>query len=398
MIAKMGLALYIGRSFNLADIGTYGLVMGAVTMLTVVMGQDLIYVVSRDIVGAHPATVLYKMRDQAVLYGLNYLALAVVMAALITAHGVDVPPRTMIYVLVLTVFESFGAVTYANQNSLHQQVLANAMLFIRSGLWVFPVVALCMLNAAYRNADTLLIGWMIGSGVSVVATLWTWRSLPWGEVMRRPVDWRWVGKGVRIGSLVWLGMMGLTAGTFVDRFVVEHYLTLEDVGVLTFYFSFTNALLTLMQSGVLAFATPRMIQHHRDNAHDRFHQEAHRASRQILIGSGAVAVGLGIFVPLLGILLGRHAFVSSSGVFLLMLFATWLRANADVKNYILFARHQDRAIWLGNLLFLIPALGGNLLLVPLFGFSGVGYSAVCASAFLLVWRWHHVRGYKHPTR
>ena len=398
MLAKMGLALYIGRYFALADIGIYGLVMGAVTMLTVVMGQDLIYVVSRDIVGATPATVLHKMRDQAVLYGLNYLALALVMGALIATHALDIAPRTMFYVLILAVFESFGAVSYANQNSLHQQVLANAMLFIRSGLWIVPTVALCMINPSFRNADTLFIGWIIGSGVSVAATLWTWRSLPWGEVMRRPIDWRWIGQGMRIGSLIWLGMMGLTAGTFVDRFIVEHYLSLEDVGVLTFYFSFTNALLTLVQSGVLAFATPRMIQHHRDNAPDTFREVAIRASRQTAIGSGIVALALGLFVPLLGFLLGRSAFVAGTSVFLMMLFATWLRANAEVKNNILFARHQDRAIWLGNLLFLIPALGGNLLLVPIFGLNGIGISALCASSFLLAWRWSHEHRYKRPAR
>ena len=53
-----------------------------------------------------------------------------------------------------------------------------------------------------------------------------------------------------------------------------------------------------------------------------------------------------------------------------MLFGTWIRANAETLNYILYARHQDRAIWFGNLLFLIPAIGGNALLVPWIGFAG----------------------------
>lgn len=397
MLAKMGLTLYMGRFFNLSDIGTFGLVMGTVMILSVVVGQDLIYVVSRDIVGADPATALHKMRDQVLHYGINYLALAAVMLTLIATHAVPVSSKTMLYALVLTVLESLGTVSYYNMISLQLQVRANALFFIRAGLWVLPVVALCIINPALRTADTVLTGWAIGAGVSLLMTLWLWRKLPWKEVMPRPVNWAWIRKGIKIGSLIWLGMIGLTSGTFIDRFVVGHYLSLEDVGVLTFYFSFTNALLTLMQSGVAAFAIPRMVQQHRDNAHDAFHKEARHASAQINISAGILAIGLGICVPLLCYLLGRHAFVASTNVFLLMLFGAWLRANADMKYNILFARHQDRAIWLGNLLFLIPALGGNLALVPIFGLCGIGYSAVIASTFLLLWRWAHVRRFTYPA-
>ncbi len=109
-----------------------------------------------------------------------------------------------------------------------------------------------------------------------------------------------------------------------------------------------------------------------------------------------VAIGLGIAVPLFGYLFNRQAFVDYMGTFWLMLLGTWLRANAETFSNILFARHQDRAIWLGNLLFLIPALGGNLVLVPLLGFKGIGFSTIAASAFILAWRWHYVRSYNPP--
>ena len=308
-----------------------------------------------------------------------------------------VSAKTLIYVFVLTILEGIGTVIYYNQNSLHQQLRANALFFIRSGLWVFPIVGLCIFYPDLRTADTVLMAWIIGNVLGLIATAWLWRGMPWLEACRKRIDWLWITRGMKTTILVWLGMLGITCGSFVDRFVVEHYLTLEDVGVLTFYFSFTNAMLTLMQSGVAAFATPKMVQHHRDNAHDDFHKEARHATRQVNIGAGALALCLGIVVPALSYLLGRHAFVVATPVFLLMLFGTWLRSNADMKYNILFARHQDRAIWLGNLLFLIPALGGNLLLVPIFGLSGIGYSAVIAATFLLIWRWWHVQHYTHTA-
>ena len=396
MILKMGLAVYMARYFSLAELGIYGLVFGSVTVLTVIMGQDLIYVVSRDIVGADPATALHKMRDQAVLYGLNYLALIGVILFLVYTNGVDVSPRTMLYTLVLAILESLGTVTYFNMNSLHLQLRANVIFFIRSGLWTIPVIGLCALFPELRTNDTVLIGWIIGAAISLATTLWCWRDLPWRDVMGRKVNWPWIRRGIKMGAPIWLGMMGLTCGTFVDRFVVEHYLTVEDVGVLTFYFSFTNALLTLIYSGVASFTTPRMIKHHRDKAHTEFQEEVARAHKQVAFGAGIIAISLGITVPLLSYLMGRDVFVAHAGVFWLMLLGAWIQSNSSTFYNVLYARHQDKAIWLGNFLFLIPALGGNLLLVPILGFQGVGYSAVMASTLLLGWRWWHAKHFSPP--
>jgi O-antigen/teichoic acid export membrane protein len=276
-------------------------------------------------------------------------------------------------------------------NSLNQQIPANALYCIRAGLWVLPTILLCVERPELRTANTVFVAWIIGAVLSLAGTLWYWRRYPWRAVMSRPVDWPWLVNGVKTSSLVWLGLIGLTAGSFVDRFVIEHYLTLEDVGVITFYFSFTNALLTLMQSGVAAFATPQLILHHRNGNKEDFQMEARRANRQISIGGGVIAVGLGVAVPVLAVYLGKNALIAAVGIFWLMLIGTWVRANAEMLSNILFARHQDRAIWLGNLLFLIPVTGGNIVLVPLLGLYGVGLSTVLAAALLFAWRWWHVR-------
>ena len=389
MMAKFVLTIYVGRYFQLTDIGAYGLVTGAVMMLSVVVGQDLIYVVSRDIVGTDSATAFYKMRDQLVWYGMNYLALVVIGCICISIPHFYFSPKIIIYTIILTILESIGTITYSNMNALNLQVRANLLFFTRSGFWVIPVIFVCALEPSLRKVDTIFIFWIGGSAISLLATLWLWRDLPWAVFWSRPVDWVWIKAGVNIGSLIWLGMIGLTCGSFADRFIIAHYLNLKYVGIMTFYSAFTNALLTLTQSGVTAYSMPRMIQYHRDNNQEQFEREARVSSRQVAIGSGLMAVSLSIAVPTMSYVLGLDKFFSNSGIFLLLMFGTWIRSNAEIKGSVLIAIHQDRAVWLGNVLFLIPALGGNLILVPLLGFYGIGYNAVISSSFLLLWRrWH----------
>jgi O-antigen/teichoic acid export membrane protein len=84
--------------------------------------------------------------------------------------------------------------------------------------------------------------------------------------------------------------------------------------------------------------------------------------------------------------------VEYTGTLWLMLIGVWIRSNADTLYYILFSRHQDRAIWLGDLMYLIPSFGCNALLVPLIGFKGIGLSAIISSSYLIVWRgWHVIK-------
>jgi O-antigen/teichoic acid export membrane protein len=94
---------------------------------------------------------------------------------------------------------------------------------------------------------------------------------------------------------------------------------------------------------------------------------------------------------LLGRSFHRPQFVDNAPVLWLMMAGMWIRCNAETLYQVLFARHQDRAIWLGNMLFLVPALVCNTVLVPLVGFIGIGYSAIISSVFLLLWRGFHVR-------
>ena len=389
LAAKLVLTLYMGRYFALSDLGVYGLVFGAVILLNTILGQGFSFVVARDVVHVAPDTAFHKMRDQALLYAANYVVLAIAAIILIQTGFDNIAPKVIIYTLLLTILEGYAGIIHGNMNSLNQQLMANAMFFVRSGLWVIPAVILGFVDPSYRTVDVILIAWIIGVGCSIAWVVFHWRNMPWKELFTLPVDWHWITNGLKKSSLIWLGTLGLNGGTYVDRFVVEHYLSLDDVGVITFYFSFSAAMLTLMQSGVLAFAYPRLIAMHRDGHTDKFMHEARVAFWQVALGAGLMALTLGVIVPILGVYTQRPALVNSATTLWLMLFGTWIRSNAETLNYVLYARHQDRAIWLGNLLFLIPAIGGNALLVPLIGLQGIGWATVIAGAFLLAWRWKY---------
>jgi 4-amino-4-deoxy-L-arabinose transferase-like glycosyltransferase len=69
------------------------------------------------------------------------------------------------------------------------------------------------------------------------------------------------------------------------------------------------------------------------------------------------------------------------------------QCNAVLLCQVLFARHQHRAIWLGNLLYLLPAVATTGVFVWLLGFYGIGVGALVASLFIYFWRRRAARSY-----
>lgn len=391
LTAKLGLTLYMGRYLSLQDMGTYGIVFGAVMILTVMLGFRIDHVVSRELVRVAPLAALIKMRDETLFYIANYLAAVLIGLAVAQSGTTGIATHLLLYILALTITDSYSNLTYVNMNAMEQPLLANALYFISGGLWCIVVIVLGIARPEFRNVDTVLIAWFLGNILFVAATFWTWRKLPWHELRGKAVNREWIKAGVNKSFLIWLGTIGMMAGSYVDRFVLAHFLTLEEVGIATFYFSFANTILTLVQTGILVFVFPRLISSHREGDQPEFWNEFRRTAWHVALFAGLVALGVSTAVPLIGKFFQRPQLVENAPLLWLMALGMWIRCNAETLFQVLFARHQDRAIWAGNLLYVIPAFVCNALLVPLVGLIGVGFGAIISNLFLLLWRGWHVR-------
>ena len=391
LTAKLALTLYMGRYLSLQDMGTYGLVLGAVMILTVTLGFRIDHVVSRELVRVAPLVALVKMRDESLFYIANYIGAVVIGLAIVHSGMTGISPRLLIYIFALTITDSYFNLTYINMNAMERSLIANVLYFIPGGLWCIIVILLGIVRPEFRTLDAVLISWVIGDIIFITASFSTWRRLPWRELREKKVNWKWIGDGVSKSFLIWLGTIGLMAGSYVDRFVLAHFLTFAEVGVATFYFSFVNTMLTLVQAGILVFAAPRLISLHRDGDEPEFWNEFRRTAWHVALFAGLIALGVSAAVPLIGKFFQRPQLVENAPLLWLMAAGMWIRCNAESLFQVLFARHQDRAIWAGNLLYVIPALVCNALLVALVGLIGAGFGSIISSLFLLLWRGWHVR-------
>ena len=383
LAAKLLLTLYMGRYLGLSELGVYGLVFSAVMIATGVLGSRLDYVVTRDLVSASPVDAARRMRDQTVFYAIHYVLFALVMLA---AWGLSIaPPLMLLSVFVITVLEHLANSFTTNLVSLGHPVLSTFLFFVRAGLWCVVVVLLGLLFPVTRTVESVMIGWAFGGGLGVLMGAWVLRKKPWKEALQLPVDWAWIKKAVMKSFPIWIGTIGAMMASGVDRFVVSYYLDMESVGIITFYGSFAAALLSLVHSGFFSFSYPRLIAFHQSGEGAAFWSELRQTGLQVAAFVFLASAALGVVLPYAAYYLDKPELAAQAYTLWLILGAVWIRANADTFYFALYAQHRDRPLWLGDLIYLLLLGLGCVVLVPVAGLPGAGYSAIIASALLCGW-------------
>lgn len=390
---KLVLTLYMGKYLGLTELGTFGLVSATVAIMLPVLGMRLDYIVGREIVDIDPIQTARKIKDQIIFYMLNYAILLVGAAIAIGGQLTAINAEFIMIAVGLSILESVAAITSGNIISLKQPVLANFLFFTRSASWVIPAIGLGLYDETFRNAETIFSLWFAGVFFSLCVTAFVWRKMPWKLVLQQPVDWGWLKSGLKITAPIWIGTVCAAAAGNIDRFIVEGFLGRDFVGIISFYASFTTAIIALLTAGIFSFTYPHLISMYKRQDTASFDRETRKMTIQATLSAAAICLILGGVIPFLGSHFDRPEFYEYRHIFWMMLTGVLIKSATESLYYVMYARGQDKAIWAMSFFSLASALGFNLLFVPLFGFEGVGYSSILSASVLSIYRYVFVQRY-----
>jgi O-antigen/teichoic acid export membrane protein len=266
--------------------------------------------------------------------------------------------------------------------ALGRPVQSNVVLFVRSAAWVYPVLALAVLDWGKRDIRMILLPWLIGTLLSLVVAAFILRDLPWRQSFDQKIEWDRIRAGLRVAA-PFIVTTGSSLGLlFFDRFVVEMYQGLSAVGIYTFFGSITSALHTLVNSGVSATRVPQLVRAYSEGSPDEFRAQLKIMAR--LTGASTVLLGaflvLAIF-PLLHIV-GKPQYMAEVSVFLMLVVAAATRCLADIPTYALYAKSCDKMILLANVAGFGVSLLLNFALVPVLSIKGAGIAAIAGAMTL----------------
>lgn len=386
LVTKLGLILYITKFLGLHDLGTYGLVAAFVALSIPLIGMRLEYVFSRDIVDKDDQEAARIIKDEFLFYGLNYMVTGLLCVAFSSLFLSYFSKEIFFYMILLCILEGFSTLMTAKLTSRHRPIMGNIVFFIRSALWVFPFVILAYIDETYRTVETILIFWLIGNVLSLVFGLYLWKDLPWLATLKEKTDFRLILSKVKVALPLWIAGVCLAGSNYVDRFIVEHFLDRELVGVISFYGAFLVAINALVGSGVFSFSYPKMISFSNKNQKEELKSLTQQTTRHALFVSLIISISIGIAVPVLGMLIDRPELGLYKAVLYIMMTGGIIKITSQSLEFYFYALNKDWAVWSANLVLLSIMLIASILMTPVFGLYGVAYAYLTSCVGIAVWR------------
>ncbi len=396
LLAKFALMIYITRYIGLEAVGIFGLLQAANVIGTKVIGYGLYFVANRDMVDIAPQKQAAIIRDQHIsyLFGYAFVIVATLLAWPFVPEGYQSYTLYSVALLIVAhqVLELGNSLI-----ALHKPLATNFIFAITNGLWALPPIGLGFFLPEYRTLDAVLQWWLIGAGVSLLFGWFFQLYLPFAAVLRQPVNWSWLKKALWRGMPLFVAILTMNGSMYVDRYVISWLTNLELAGVFVMFWSFAYAVQVLMQTGVLVNEYPKLIADYKRGDEAGYWQRFRALSWRMAWAGGIFCVIAAVAIGPIVHYVNKPLALEHMYLFYTMLFAFWIKFQADVSNYALYARHQDKALSFSYFMNLVIASLSNLLFVWLWGLTGAAIAQVVTAMLLtglqgwLLWRKRHER-------
>jgi O-antigen/teichoic acid export membrane protein len=388
-MSKFLLAIYTARYLGLADLGIYGLLVGATVIVPAIVGLGMTDWIVRKIVDLPRAQALPLIASRLSLTLSIHLVVQPLAFAADVLLGEPIPLRIAVLCGAILLLDNLGNEAADMLLARRRVFFAYLLTFLRAGAWPIPVMAIGLIYPETRTLEFLLLGWL---GMLVVC----WLSMV--ALVLRKGRWRHlrphVGTLLRDlhgGLVLYVKDVSSTVSMFLDRFLISMFLGLELTGVYTLFWSIANVMHSLSVYGVLQAQLPHIIATAQTADQAGFRTLERHLQIETGIWALLLTLGAAIATPLMLPFLDQPLVQEYLPVFWVILFATLLRVAADAYGFALLALHRDRAIAIIAFGGAIASAGLNLTLTPLAGLWGAAIAFAITSGGLFAARYSFSR-------
>ena len=380
---RLGLVIYLARFMSIDEVGLFGLIQGAAGLTPIVLGWGVTYFLGRELVGRPGLEAGRLVRDRLLLTIASLAAGGAIAGAL---AGRFAAPEALIYVAAIIFLEAIAFDVHIALISIGMPLVANILLFLRSGLWVIPAAGLGMLFPGLRTLDFVLLCWISALFLNYLALYLFVRRWPLKQIARSSIDLSWIRMRVRRAWLIYINDLGLVSMTYLDRYIVNSMLDLRATGIFILNWSIANAIHVLVTAATVQVSLPLLVSAFKEGG-DRQWGIVLRGMvlRVLAIGSPLALLAYVAAVYCLPLVLATDSVIDGT-LLAWMLLATVIRLLSDALNYGLYSRGLDRSLALINIGGALSAVVLGLVLIHLLGLVGVGIAMALTSTLLLVAR------------
>jgi O-antigen/teichoic acid export membrane protein len=157
--AKFLLAVYTARYLGLADLGIYGLLVAGTTIVPAIAGFGMTDWIVRRIVDLPSAQATPLMVSRSSLTICVHLVVQPLLLLADFLLGEPVPLRLAALGGLILMLDNLNSEATDMLVARRHILLANALTFLRAGLWPLLVIAVGLVFPQTRTLEALLVGW-----------------------------------------------------------------------------------------------------------------------------------------------------------------------------------------------------------------------------------------------
>ena len=383
MLAKFLLIIYIGKYLSVDELGEYGLFVTTITIAIYFLGLDFYTYNTREILAKEKSERLPLIRDQFIFHLFVYV---IVLPLLLTVFTLGIiKTEFVLYFYLILIFEHLSQELYRLYTTLQKPIFANFLLFMRTGLWVYVVIALWSLNVdGLMNLKTVWYGWTIGSFISILIGIVYLKKDYDFKSLTEKIDWLWIKNGVKISIPFFIGTLAYKVIEFSDRYMIDYYMTKADVGIYTFFGGIANTINIVVFTLVIMIYYPILVKQYQNKKMDVFTKTLKIFSMKTITFSILSSIGILLLIgPVLNFM-GKSEFQNNIEILWLLIIANIILNISFIPHYILYAAQKDIVIRNSTLLGAGINIVLNLILIKHFGIAGAAIATILSFTIIFI--------------
>lgn len=364
---------YISLEFQ----GEYSLLLTSITVAMLFTGFDF-YVYSNRFLIQNKEKANLAIYNQLFLHLITYVIFLIIFLSL---REFNIYSSFLTFsIFSLLIFEHLGMEFFRLFIALKRPLLANIVLFIRTGTWPLYLIYLMLYVKAAISLELIVNSWLIASIASVVISgVFILKNLLKTNLI---IDRNWILKGIGVAGLFFSSTLAQKGIEFSDRYIINSILGSKDLGIYSFYFQLGNVANVAIFTMFISFMYPDILSFIDQGNRLEAKKAIKKLRHYIFLFIVVYAIIIFSFLPFILDLSGKNELYDYKILLLLFLIGNMFFNLSFTSHYAMMAIHKDKALMFITLAVAVVNMGANIIAVMYFGIIGA-VIVFCLSAFLL---------------
>lgn len=381
LLAKFALLFLLAYFLEPVEVALYGLLVATIGYSLFGLGFDFYSYSTRELIATSPKQWARLLRDQGVFFGVTYL---VILPLLLSVFYLELLPWSVApWFFVILVLEHLAQELNRLLVAMNRQLLASIVLFFRAGLWAF-VVAICFwFFDAARSLEFVFTAWCLGALAACVLGSTALLALD-RRCLQQSIDWRWIGRGIKVAFPLLVATLALRAIFTTDRYWVQSVAGADILAAYVLFAGVANAVMSFLDAAVFVFLYPKIIKAYKEQDLKDFNVGMKALLRQTFFITVLLSISAALFIHPVLFWLQKEIYILNVNILYVLLIAIFLFAMSMVPHYGLYAMSMDRHIIVSHIVaFIVFLIFATLfsLMLPVYG---IPLALCCAFATMLV--------------